>query len=291
MSGLSALVAPAAATISGDGVSPAARAAASGSPPGSAAATASAEAGRSAGSCSRHLRITRSIAGSRSRTTDEGVEIVPLCCSAISSFSVLASYGAASREELEEHEAQRVEVGFDGGLSAAQLFGRHVLRRPGARCRGVAGGDGQAEVGDADVAVPVDHHVGRLEVAVEHAALVRGGEPRAQLAREIERLVLGDASDPAEQRRRDLPRPRTPSSGSGGRPRRRGRRAGRRSCATPGARRAARHETGPAARGRRRRRRAGTSGRRVDRASDRRPGTPRPCRRGRASRPGDTARQ
>ena len=36
---------PAAATISGDGVSPAASAAASGSPPGSAAATASADAG------------------------------------------------------------------------------------------------------------------------------------------------------------------------------------------------------------------------------------------------------
>ena len=40
---------PAAATISGEGVSPAASAAASGSPPGSAAATASAEAGRSRG--------------------------------------------------------------------------------------------------------------------------------------------------------------------------------------------------------------------------------------------------
>ena len=47
--GLNALVSPAAATISGDGVSPAASAAASGSPPGSAAATASADPGRSVG--------------------------------------------------------------------------------------------------------------------------------------------------------------------------------------------------------------------------------------------------
>ena len=62
-SGRSALVSPAAATISGDGVSPAASAAASGSPPGSAAATASAEAGRCAGSGSRQRRIARSIAG------------------------------------------------------------------------------------------------------------------------------------------------------------------------------------------------------------------------------------
>ena len=64
--GRSALRSPAAATISGDGVSPAASAAASGSPPGSAAATASAEGGRCAGSRSRQRRITRSTAGSRS---------------------------------------------------------------------------------------------------------------------------------------------------------------------------------------------------------------------------------
>ena len=74
--GLNALVSPAAASISGDGVSPAASAAASGSPPGSAAATASADPGRCAGSRSRQRRITRSIAGSRSRTIDEGVVIV-----------------------------------------------------------------------------------------------------------------------------------------------------------------------------------------------------------------------
>src|ERR1035441_2166246 len=50
---------PAAATISGDGVSPAASAAASGSPPGRAAATARAEAGRAAGSGPPQGRITR----------------------------------------------------------------------------------------------------------------------------------------------------------------------------------------------------------------------------------------
>src|ERR1035438_7854477 len=64
---------PAAATISGDGVSPAASAAASGSPPGRAAATARADAGRAAGSTSRQRRITRSTAGSMSRTSVEGV--------------------------------------------------------------------------------------------------------------------------------------------------------------------------------------------------------------------------
>ncbi len=62
--GLSAPVSPAAATISGEGVSPAAMAAARGSPPGNAAATAFADAGRLAGSGSRQRRMARSVAGS-----------------------------------------------------------------------------------------------------------------------------------------------------------------------------------------------------------------------------------
>src|SRR5205085_1359862 len=60
---------PAAATISGDGVSPAANAAASGSPPGSAACTLSGVGGRFAGSGSKQQRITFSTAGSTSAAT------------------------------------------------------------------------------------------------------------------------------------------------------------------------------------------------------------------------------
>src|SRR5262245_57718441 len=63
----------AAATISGDGVSPAARAAARGSPPGSAAATSIAEEGRLDGFFSRQRRITRSTFGSISFTCEEGL--------------------------------------------------------------------------------------------------------------------------------------------------------------------------------------------------------------------------
>src|ERR1022692_3936264 len=55
---------PAEATSSGDGISPAARAAASGSPPGSAAATESPFAGRRAGSGSRQRRMAFSTPGS-----------------------------------------------------------------------------------------------------------------------------------------------------------------------------------------------------------------------------------
>ncbi|HEV8346053.1 MAG TPA: hypothetical protein VGQ16_05745 [Vicinamibacterales bacterium] len=87
-----ASVSPAATSSSGDGVSPAASASASGLPPGSAAATASADPGRRPGSRSRQRRMIRSTAGSRSRTTDVGVVIVPLSCNCINSCSVLASY-------------------------------------------------------------------------------------------------------------------------------------------------------------------------------------------------------
>ena len=70
---------PAAATMSGEGVSPAARAAATGSPPGSAAATDSAEAGRLRGSGARQRRMTRSTAGSMSFTSVPagGVTLAP----------------------------------------------------------------------------------------------------------------------------------------------------------------------------------------------------------------------
>ena len=64
-------VCPCAATISGEGVSPAASAAASGSPPGSATITASALGGRFSGSGSRHRRMTFSTAGSTSDAIDD----------------------------------------------------------------------------------------------------------------------------------------------------------------------------------------------------------------------------
>src|SRR5258708_35125545 len=70
--GETAVPSPASATISGDGVSPAASAAASGSPPGSAAATERAEDGRRAGSASRQRRMTRSTFGSNPSTKLDG---------------------------------------------------------------------------------------------------------------------------------------------------------------------------------------------------------------------------
>ncbi len=63
---------------------------------------------------------------------------------------------------------------------------------------------GEPEVGDPRPAAPVDHHVGRLEVAVQDALLVGGRQPRAELARDLHRLVLGQPADAAQQRRQVL---------------------------------------------------------------------------------------
>ena len=90
---------PAAATISGDGVSPAASAAASGSPPGSAADTASADAGRRPGSGSRHRRMTRSIPGSSALTIADGGVIDRVSCW-LSSPTGRRGERTAAREEL-----------------------------------------------------------------------------------------------------------------------------------------------------------------------------------------------
>src|SRR6202522_3714805 len=68
-----AAVSPDAATICGEGVSPAARAAANGSPPGRLAATARADDGRCEGSGSRQRRMALSTAGSSSFTSEDGL--------------------------------------------------------------------------------------------------------------------------------------------------------------------------------------------------------------------------
>ena len=93
IAGRSPSFSPAAATISGDGVSPAASAAASGSPPGNAAAICRAEAGRFAGFFSRQRSITRSTRGSMSfKCADGAVGALFSRSRAISSY-VAASYG------------------------------------------------------------------------------------------------------------------------------------------------------------------------------------------------------
>jgi hypothetical protein len=66
------------------------------------------------------------------------------------------------------------------------------------------GDAGQAEVGDLGPSASVDHHVARLQVAVQDPLLVRGGQTRAELTRHADRAVLREASDAAQKRREVL---------------------------------------------------------------------------------------
>ena len=188
-------------------------------------------------------------------------------------------------------EAERVDVGLDRRRAAGELLGRHVLRRAGARRLDVAGGDGEAEVGDADVAVAVDHHVRRLEIAMQHAALVRGGDAGAELARDVDGLVLRQAADPAQQRRQILAvhvlHRQEPA-------------AFVIAEIVETADVLVRHLAGDSQLGVELREPIGIGGDaggqelerdRSDRASGRRPGTPRPCRRGRGATRDDSGRR
>ena len=86
---------------------------------------------------------------------------------------------------------------------AEELLRRHVGGRAGADV--FDGADRrQPEVHQPDFARVVQHDVGGLQVAMEDAALVRGGQPGAQLPRDVGGLVFREAADAAERRREVL---------------------------------------------------------------------------------------
>jgi hypothetical protein len=95
-------------------------------------------------------------------------------------------------EHLVQHHAQREHVG-GGGRLAARALRRHVRRgaEHGARDRdGCGGGEPrQAEVGDLDSPVLVEHQVLGLDVAVDHATPVRVGQGVGDVAHDGARLV------------------------------------------------------------------------------------------------------
>ena len=90
-------------------------------------------------------------------------------------------------KQFVERRAERVDVVRRLRRTAVHLLRAHVAKRAadGAAERdardGVADARGEAEVGELQLAVGIEHHVGRLEVAVDHLAPVRVIERFAKL--------------------------------------------------------------------------------------------------------------
>ena len=100
-------------------------------------------------------------------------------------------------DQLEEHDADRVQVGPGVHPAAERLFGGEVLRgahdHAGLRHRRHAGlhGAGDAEVHHLDDAALGHHHVARLDVPVDQAHLVADLQRRQHVRGDLQRLVGG----------------------------------------------------------------------------------------------------
>ncbi len=106
----------------------------------------------------------------------------------------------AAGEDFVKDQAQGIDIATDGGFALAELFGGHVGGCAGGGVIGVAvDAAADAEIGNANLTPAVKHDVGGLEIAVEDALVMGGGEAGAQLAGDLDRLVARQAADAAEQ--------------------------------------------------------------------------------------------
>ena len=122
----------------------------------------------------------------------------------------VAFVGHAPGERLEEHHAQRVDVAAAVDGDALGLLRRHVV----GRAHDGAGGGvlrdaddlGDAVVGEHRFTLRREQHVGRLDVAVDHATPMGVVDRRAERLEESQHLGGRQATRPGGQRRRGAPR-------------------------------------------------------------------------------------
>ena len=224
---------PEAATMPGVGVSPR-PSGRQGSPPGNAAATASADAG--------------AFAGPRPDSAELRARPWGRCLSAGGYGGGCSSLGAVfegslAGEHFMQHQAQRVDVAH-----GPRLLFRPVARAPcrrafrcGSRAHLLSASPARPKSVISTCASPVDHDVGRFQVAMQYALVVCRREPGAEFARDLDRFSpvaarcgAAGSSDPRHRR--------IPSKDTAALPLRRCRIRGRRWDETPGARCAPRLE-------------------------------------------------
>ena len=110
---------------------------------------------------------------------------------------VLAFERALARKELVEEQPERIDVAAGSDLVTSELLWRHVGGR--ASANRFARNASEAEVSDSNLPGGIEHDVGRFEIAMDHAALVSGGEACADLPRDLERALFRKAADAAQQ--------------------------------------------------------------------------------------------
>ena len=115
---------------------------------------------------------------------------------------IVAGVRLGTGQQLVEHHAQGVHVAARVGLAVGDQLGRDVADRADQHAGGGRGlgtdRPGQAEVGDLDLAAVRDQHVLGLDVAMDQAGLVGGGDGAGHLDDQIEgpfrteRTLAGD---------------------------------------------------------------------------------------------------
>ena len=101
-------------------------------------------------------------------------------------------------EQLVQYESEGIDIAARGDLFAGQLFRRGSSA---AYVFDFVGQSGQPKIHDQNFPAAVEHDVGRLQIAVQHALVVRCRQTSADLACDLDRFVRGQAADAAQQRR------------------------------------------------------------------------------------------
>jgi hypothetical protein len=113
--------------------------------------------------------------------------------------------GELPRDHFVKYDAQGVDVAGHRRFNFFKQLGGHVGGRTGRPSRAaIRLGHGDAEVHDVDVPQPVDHHIGRLQVTMEHTLVVGRSKPRTQFPAHAQSPLHGQPPGSAEQRRQVL---------------------------------------------------------------------------------------
>ncbi len=194
------LLSPAAATICGDGVSPAANAAAR------------IPAGQRSRDRKRGGRTRQRfrLKAAKNNFLDDGIEIFHHRRWAAGSAVQIAVQHTGrflresplAREHFVQHKAERINVTPRADLFAGELLRRHVGGRPAAHFgpADVVGDSRQSKIRDDDLAAAIEHDIGGLQIAVQDSLGVGRREARAQLAGDLDGFVLRKTSNAAKQR-------------------------------------------------------------------------------------------